>query len=152
METGDFLAAIVKEFATGMSSNMAIYCLGLKISMRGGNYHTEMVNADKKCTPVTTVREKDVVKFLILKKGALTTSYSFVLELRHGKVVFGKDTLYLSHNSKINDETLNSYLRVLESDISFESQEKKMNSSKNMHDCKKCVINRQSSVMNCRKF
>jgi hypothetical protein len=60
MNTEDFLAAIVKEFATEMTGSMAIYCLGLDLK-RGRNYHIEMLDADKKWTPMSVFKDKDVV-------------------------------------------------------------------------------------------
>lgn len=121
MDTGDFLTAIVKEFATDMTGSMAIYCLGLdlKINMRGHNYHIEILDADKKWKPMSVFKDKDVVKFLILRKGALRPNgLGVALELRHKKAVFAKDYLLCSiERGRQNDATLDEYLKVLESEI-----------------------------------
>jgi hypothetical protein len=129
MDTGDFLAAIVKEFATEMTGSMAIYCSGLdlKINMRGRNYHIEILDEDKKWKPMSVFKDKDVIKYLILKKGALRPNgLGVALVLRHKKVVFAKDYLLCSMDTREqNDATLNEYLKVLESEISIASQQNK---------------------------
>jgi hypothetical protein len=126
METGDLIVAIVKEFATEMIGNMAIYCLDLIISMKGPNYYIEMLE-NKKLKPLCILKDRDAVKFLIFKRGELRYN-GFHIELRHGKhknsILFARDSFDLtrdsfplSTNHQRYNATLNEYLKVLESEI-----------------------------------
>jgi hypothetical protein len=69
MEPGDFVVAIVKEFATEMKGNMAMCCLDLKISMKGRNYQIEMMDHTTEKSRTLIFKDENMVNYLLLKKG-----------------------------------------------------------------------------------
>jgi hypothetical protein len=125
MDAGSVVTSLVKEYAAERPRNMAIYCQGVRISMRGRSYLFEMMDGCGCYVSKAAVTDKDSALFLTLQMTKLFLSNdhpSCEIELRNTESGFQVSN-YLgrpesTHKAR-NEEIVIQYLKVLASESSI---------------------------------
>lgn len=121
METENIVTTLVKEYTTEKARNMAICCLSMRISMRGGGYLFEKKDANKNYITMASFKDKHAVMILILEKVESTLKYpsnKCIMDLTDKESeTFASQTLFKGDEPRTNMEKIDKYLKILDSEL-----------------------------------